>query len=59
MKVSVSTFISTSNSPTDQGPHCTGKTGKIEQKSYLGKHRRLGDVVKTYGKLREFCILKS
>ena len=33
-----------------QGPHCTGKTGKMDQQiPYQGKHREFGNFAKTQG----------
>ena len=38
-----------------QGPHCTGKSGKIAPKyPSRGKHRKFGNFANTQGKHREF-----
>ena len=40
-----------------QGPHSTGKTGKMAKENLCqGKHRGFGNFVKTQGKHREFCL---
>ena len=42
-----------------QGTHGTGKTGKMTKEiPSQGKNREFGNVAKTQGKHREFCLFK-